>query len=110
MGAVAVSAGIYTRTHPNTAAADSGVAAPTPNLGVDPAPLKGKVDHFFHLAAIYDMTADDEVNEKLKGIMVKAFQEVLSIARRDQVDMRTAAYLLAVQRVADATSMRGLYP
>ena len=34
VGAVAVSAGIYTRTHPNTAAADSGVAAPTPNLGV----------------------------------------------------------------------------
>src|SRR3712207_54221 len=36
-----------------------------PNLGVDPAPLKGKIDHFFHLAAIYDMTADDEVNERL---------------------------------------------
>jgi NAD(P)-dependent dehydrogenase (short-subunit alcohol dehydrogenase family) len=27
--------------------------------------LKGKVDHFFHLAAVYDMTADDEVNERL---------------------------------------------
>ena len=36
-----------------------------PNLGVDPSDLKGKVDHFFHLAAIYDMTADDEVNERL---------------------------------------------
>jgi len=33
VGAVAVSAGIYTRTHPNTAAAESGVAA-VPNLGV----------------------------------------------------------------------------
>jgi glutamate dehydrogenase/leucine dehydrogenase len=29
---------------------------------------------------------------------------------REQVNMRTAAYLLAVQRVADATSVRGLYP
>jgi glutamate dehydrogenase/leucine dehydrogenase len=28
----------------------------------------------------------------------------------EQVNMRTAAYLLAVQRVADATSVRGLYP
>src|SRR5690349_8337019 len=40
-----------------------------------------------------------EVNEKLKGIMVKAFQETLAIARREQCYMRTAAYLLAVQRV-----------
>jgi NAD(P)-dependent dehydrogenase (short-subunit alcohol dehydrogenase family) len=39
-----------------------------PNLGVSDeqlAELKGNVDHFFHLAAIYDMTADDEQNEKL---------------------------------------------
>jgi NAD(P)-dependent dehydrogenase (short-subunit alcohol dehydrogenase family) len=39
-----------------------------PNLGVSDeqvAQLKGNVDHFFHLAAMYDMTADDESNEKL---------------------------------------------
>src|SRR5256714_4393324 len=39
-----------------------------PNLGVSDAQiaeLKGKVDHLFHLAAMYDMTADDESNEKL---------------------------------------------
>jgi glutamate dehydrogenase/leucine dehydrogenase len=29
---------------------------------------------------------------------------------KEGVNMRTAAYLLAVQRVADATAMRGLYP
>jgi len=34
VGAVAVSAGIYTRMHPNTAAAETGVVAGTPNLGV----------------------------------------------------------------------------
>ena len=34
VGAVAVSAGIYTRTHPNTAAAESGTTATMPNLGV----------------------------------------------------------------------------
>jgi glutamate dehydrogenase (NAD(P)+) len=50
------------------------------------------------------------VNAKLKEIMVKAFHETIAIAGRDEIDMRTAAYLLAVQRVADATSMRGLYP
>jgi glutamate dehydrogenase (NAD(P)+) len=57
-----------------------------------------------------DHWSETEVNEKLKGIMVKAFQETLAIARREQIYMRTAAYLLAVQRVADATQMRGLYP
>jgi glutamate dehydrogenase (NAD(P)+) len=57
-----------------------------------------------------DHWSERVVNEKLKEIMVKAFQEVLAIARREQIDMRTAAYLLAVQRVADATAMRGLYP
>jgi glutamate dehydrogenase (NAD(P)+) len=57
-----------------------------------------------------DHWTEQEVNEKLKGIMVKAFQETLAIARREQCYMRTAAYLLAVQRVADATQMRGLYP
>ena len=37
-----------------------------PKLGLsaaDIASLKGKVKHFFHLAAIYDMTADDTANE-----------------------------------------------
>jgi NAD(P)-dependent dehydrogenase (short-subunit alcohol dehydrogenase family) len=39
-----------------------------PNLGVSDeqtAELKGNVDHFFHLAAMYDMTADDDQNEAL---------------------------------------------
>jgi NAD(P)-dependent dehydrogenase (short-subunit alcohol dehydrogenase family) len=39
-------------------------------LGVDEAWVeehRGKVDHFFHLAAIYDMTAPDEANEKLNN-------------------------------------------
>ncbi len=57
-----------------------------------------------------DHWSEQVVNEKLKEIMVKAFTSVLAIARRDQIDMRTAAYLVAVQRVADAMQMRGLYP
>ncbi len=50
------------------------------------------------------------VNEKLRVIMIKAFAETLTIAKRESCDMRTAAYLLAVERVADAMAMRGLYP
>ena len=50
------------------------------------------------------------VNEKLREIMVRAFGEVSDIAGRESCDNRTAAYLLAVKRVADATALRGLYP
>ena len=57
-----------------------------------------------------DHWSERVVNDKLSEIMVKAFQETLAIARREQGYMRTAAYLLAVKRVADAMQMRGLYP
>ena len=57
-----------------------------------------------------DHWTETEVNAKLHSIMTRSFAETLEIAEREQVDMRTAAYLLAVQRVADATAMRGLYP
>ncbi len=57
-----------------------------------------------------DFWNEAEVNEKLKGIMTKAFRDTLAMALKEEVNMRTAAYLLAVQRVADATAMRGLYP
>ena len=50
------------------------------------------------------------VNGKLHQIMTRAFSETLAIAQREQVNMRLAAYLLAVDRVSEATSMRGLYP
>jgi glutamate dehydrogenase/leucine dehydrogenase len=50
------------------------------------------------------------VNEKLRIIMIKAFAEVLAQSEKEGVNMRTGAYLNAVQRVADATAMRGLYP
>jgi glutamate dehydrogenase (NAD(P)+) len=57
-----------------------------------------------------DHWSETIVNSKLKDIMVRAFGETLAIAERDSCDMRTASYMLAVQRVADATAMRGLYP
>jgi glutamate dehydrogenase (NAD(P)+) len=57
-----------------------------------------------------DHWSERVVNEKLREIMVKAFMETLAVARREQCYMRTAAYLLAVKRVADAMEQRGLYP
>jgi glutamate dehydrogenase (NAD(P)+) len=57
-----------------------------------------------------DHWTEKEVNAKLKVIMEKAFDEVLAQSTKHTVNMRTGAYLNAVQRVADATAMRGLYP
>ena len=57
-----------------------------------------------------DHWTEEEVNKKLHKIMTQAFAETIELARREDVNNRTAAYLLAVERVADATSMRGLYP
>jgi len=57
-----------------------------------------------------DHWSEDVVNAKLREIMVRAFSETYAMAKKEQVHMRTAAYLVAVKRVADATAMRGLYP
>jgi glutamate dehydrogenase (NAD(P)+) len=51
-----------------------------------------------------------EVNAQLERVMVGAFQNVLRLAQTHRVHMRTAAYLLAVDRVARATTTRGIYP
>jgi len=42
--------------------------------------------------------------------MTRAFQEVLATSKKYGVHMRTAAYILAVGRVAEATRIRGIYP
>jgi len=51
-----------------------------------------------------------QVNHHLEKVMTRAFSEVLTIARKFNVHMRTAAYILAVGRVAEATRIRGIYP
>jgi len=51
-----------------------------------------------------------EVNLKLRDIITKAFYKVLEISLKKKVPMRMAAYILAVNRVAEATRIRGLYP
>ncbi len=53
---------------------------------------------------------EERINESLKGIMDRAFESVHTTSSRREVDMRTAAYMVAVARVAEATTLRGLYP
>ncbi len=53
---------------------------------------------------------EDEVNARLNEIVRRAFDETWATYTDRKVSMRMAAYGLAVQRVAEATVTRGLYP
>lgn len=54
--------------------------------------------------------SEAQVNRRLGRIMKHALSEVLNIADARKVDLRTAAYILGVSRVAEATITRGIYP
>jgi Glutamate dehydrogenase/leucine dehydrogenase len=51
-----------------------------------------------------------EVNLKLRDIMEKSFYDVYNTSQKKRVNMRTAASLIAVERVAEAVTLRGIYP
>jgi glutamate dehydrogenase (NAD(P)+) len=53
---------------------------------------------------------EDEVNARLNSIITRAFDETWATYEERKTSMRMAAYGLAVQRVAEATVTRGLYP
>ena len=49
------------------------------------------------------------MNQKLRDILVRAFHEVLHMSQREKVDMRLAALMIGIDRVARAMLWRGLY-
>jgi glutamate dehydrogenase/leucine dehydrogenase len=51
-----------------------------------------------------------EVNQRLERVMVQSYNDVHKIAVERKVHNRTAAYVLAIQRVAEAIRLRGIYP
>jgi glutamate dehydrogenase (NAD(P)+) len=52
---------------------------------------------------------EDEINTKLRAILTRSFYEVLDMSRREKVDMRLAALMIGIERVARAMLWRGLY-
>ena len=52
----------------------------------------------------------EEIQEKLMHVMERAYTDVARVARDEQCDLRTAANMVAIKRVADATQLRGIYP
>jgi glutamate dehydrogenase (NAD(P)+) len=53
---------------------------------------------------------EEEISDRLTRILKKSFAEVLTLSRKEKVDMRTAALMLGIGRVAEATRLRGIYP
>jgi len=52
---------------------------------------------------------EEEVNKRLRQILSKAFHEVLDMSQKEKVDMRMAALMIGVDRIARAMLWRGLY-
>lgn len=53
---------------------------------------------------------EEEVNGRLKGIITKAFDKGYALSKEKNVDMRSAAMAVSVQRLEKAMLLRGLYP
>jgi len=54
--------------------------------------------------------SEEEISERLTRILTRSFAEVLNISQKEKVNMRTAALVLGIGRVAEATRLRGIYP
>ena len=54
--------------------------------------------------------SEDRINQTLQATIGKAFHEVHEKAKHYGTDMRTGAYILAIDRVAEATRVRGIFP
>jgi len=51
---------------------------------------------------------EKEVQQKLENVMDKAYLEVSDMAKKRSVNMRTAAFMVAIQRVYEAVQLRGI--
>jgi len=54
--------------------------------------------------------SEDEVNRQLQNVMDNAFHEVLEVSQHEKIDMRNAAYMLAIKRIEEAMMARGIFP
>ncbi len=52
----------------------------------------------------------DEIRKALHRIMTNAFSDVVKAMEKYDTDMRSAAYVVAIEKVATATKLRGIYP
>lgn len=69
------------------------------------------VSYFEWVQGLYSFFWDEPmINSQLERIMIQAFRDVAETSDKYKVDMRTGAQILAIGRVAEATTLRGLFP
>lgn len=54
--------------------------------------------------------SENEIVSRLREILIRAFEEVMDLSMRENLDMRTAALIIGIRRVAGAKLVRGVYP
>jgi len=54
--------------------------------------------------------SEDEINGRLDRLMAEAFRSICEVAGRFKVTLRTAAFIVACERILQARQLRGLYP
>ena len=52
----------------------------------------------------------ERINKELKRIIIEAFEDVYEIYKKKAIPLRTAAYIIAVSRIAKAIELRGIFP
>ncbi|MFX1555571.1 MAG: glutamate dehydrogenase, partial [Promethearchaeota archaeon] len=69
------------------------------------------VSYFEYIQDIHSYFWDlERVNQELKKIIVDAFENVYNISKEKNLPLRTAAYIIAISRVAKAIELRGIFP
>jgi glutamate dehydrogenase (NAD(P)+) len=72
----------------------------------------GVIVSYFEWATDASSLLWDEVQivQRLRHVIEAAFQSVWSLHKQQNIDLRTAAYVLACQRILEARRLRGLFP
>lgn len=69
------------------------------------------VSHFEWVQALSGLYWEEkEVNDRLENKLIKSFNEVWELTQKTKVSLRTAAYIVALQRVAEVYKYRGIFP
>ncbi|UCC18511.1 MAG: Glu/Leu/Phe/Val dehydrogenase [Promethearchaeota archaeon] len=69
------------------------------------------VSYFEYIQDIHSYFWDiNRINKELKTIIVKAFEEVYKLSKKNKVSLRIAAYMIAISRLAKAFELRGIFP
>jgi glutamate dehydrogenase (NAD(P)+) len=58
----------------------------------------------------YYFWRESEINTRLQELIIRAYNQVAALSKRESVNLRTAALMLGVRRIAEGFQLRGFYP